>query len=68
MGDYIGITGVEKTYEKELKGKKGKYVFVDVHNRIMGSYQEGKFDAPAELWVNDITLSLDAISRNTGKN
>ncbi len=60
MGDYIGITGVEKTYEEELSGEKGVSRFlVDVHNRVMGSYQDGRFDAPAVVG-NDITLSLDA--------
>ncbi len=60
MGDYIGITGVEKTYEEELRGEKGVSRFlVDVHNRIMGSYQDGRFDLPATVG-NDITLSLDA--------
>jgi penicillin-binding protein 2 len=48
MGDYIGITGVENTYEEELRGEKGNHVFlVDVHNRIMGSYQDGRFNSPA---------------------
>ncbi len=60
MGDYIGVTGVEKTYENELRGKKGVNIFlVDVHNRIMGSYQDSKFDVPAVVG-NDITLTIDA--------
>ncbi|TVR71642.1 MAG: penicillin-binding protein 2 [Marinilabiliales bacterium] len=60
MGDYIGITGVEKTYEEVLRGQKGVNVFlVDVHNRVMGSYQEGRFNVPAVVG-NDLTLSLDA--------
>lgn len=55
MGDYIGISGIEKAYEKELRGVKGKkMVLVDVHNREHGSYRNGEFDVPAvpgsNLW------------------
>lgn len=36
-GDYVGISGLEKSYEKYLRGKKGvKRYLVDVHNRIKG--------------------------------
>ncbi len=67
MGDYIGITGIEATYEEELKGEKGKNVFlVDVHNRIMGSYQEGRYNTPAVVG-NDITLSIDAVIQEYGE-
>lgn len=67
MGDYIGITGVEKTYEEQLRGEKGVNLFlVDVHNRIMGTYQEGRFDAPAVVG-NDITLSIDGVIQEYGE-
>jgi len=43
MGDYIGISGIERTYETELRGNKGVNVYlVDVYNRIKGSYSDGK--------------------------
>ena len=42
LGDYIGISGIEKAYEQELRGTKGKrVVLVDVHNRERGSYKNG---------------------------
>jgi penicillin-binding protein 2 len=45
LGDYIGISGIEKAYEQELRGTKGKRkVLVDVHNREMGSYKDGAED------------------------
>ena len=55
MGDYIGISGIEKAYEEELRGVKGKkMVLVDVHNREHGSYRNGEFDIAAvpgsNLW------------------
>ena len=59
-GDYIGISGMEKSYEKEFRGKKGVKIFtVDVHNRIKGSYKDGKYDALA-ISGSNITTTLDA--------
>ncbi|MCX7697326.1 MAG: penicillin-binding protein 2 [Bacteroidales bacterium] len=44
-GEYIGISGLEEYYEKELRGVKGLRVMeVDVHNRIKGSYRNGELD------------------------
>jgi len=60
MGDYIGMNGLEKSYESILRGKKGiKIKLVDVHNREMGSYQDGKYDSAAVSGKN-ITVSIDA--------
>jgi penicillin-binding protein 2 len=60
MGDYIGMNGLEKSYEPLLRGKKGvKIKLVDVHNREMGSYQDGKYDSSAVPGMN-ITISIDA--------
>lgn len=48
IGDYIGISGIEKSYEKELRGRKGmKIMMVDVHNREKGSFEDGKYDTTA---------------------
>lgn len=48
MGDYIGKSGIEKAYESVLRGQKGKrVVLVDVHNREMGSYDNGAEDEVA---------------------
>jgi penicillin-binding protein 2 len=45
-GDYIGKRGLEKEYESELRGKRGNKIFlVDVHNRVQGSYADGKYDS-----------------------
>ena len=58
--DYVGQSGIEKVYERELRGKKGlKVVLVDVHNREKGSYLDGALDSlPAP--GKDIYLGLDA--------
>jgi penicillin-binding protein 2 len=59
-GDYIGVTGLEKAYENELRGIKGvNNTMVDVHNRIKGKYNAGKSDTTAVLGQNLLT-GLDA--------
>ena len=47
-GDYIGMSGLEKSYEEILRGEKGsKITLVDVHNREKGSFQNGMYDTLA---------------------
>ncbi|MCF8369370.1 MAG: penicillin-binding protein 2 [Bacteroidales bacterium] len=59
-GDYIGKSGLERFYEKELRGKKGvEIVMVDVHNREQGSYRSGRYDTISEQGKN-LYLSIDA--------
>ena len=59
-GDYIGMSGLEKSYEKELRGVKGsKITLVDVHNREKGSFQNGKYDQAAIAGKN-LYSTIDA--------
>lgn len=59
-GDYVGISGIEKAYEKELRGIKGsRFFLVDVHNRLKGSYEDGSLDTSA-VKGNDIVTTIDA--------
>ena len=59
LGDYIGVSGVEKAYEEYLKGQKGKAVFLkDVHNQTIESYEEGRLDESVEVGKN-LTATLD---------
>ena len=59
VGDYSGRGGIERTYEKELRGKKGVEVYMrDSRGRIQGSYQNGLLDRPAEAGT-DLYLSID---------
>ncbi|MBL7932986.1 MAG: penicillin-binding protein 2 [Bacteroidia bacterium] len=47
-GDYIGITGIEKSYEESLRGKKGTQITItNVHNKTIGRYMDGKYDTAA---------------------
>lgn len=58
-GDYSGRDGIERTYEKELRGEKGvKILMRDSRGRIQGPYQEGKLDKDA-VTGNDLHLGLD---------
>ena len=59
-GDYIGISGIEKSYEEILRGKKGMKIRVfDVLNRDKGSFREGKYDT-ASVAGTDLHSSMDA--------
>lgn len=59
-GDYTGDLGVEKSYEKVLRGVKGEEILLrDAHGRIKGKYEDGKYDIPP-ISGSNITLSLDA--------
>ncbi len=58
-GDYIGKLGVERSYEKQLRGEKGVQIMLrDAHGRIQGRYQDGKYDHKAKPG-KDLTLSID---------
>lgn len=59
LGDYIGKLGVEKSYEKQLRGEKGVQILLrDAHGRIQGKYQNGKYDKKP-VPGKDLTLSID---------
>src|SRR5690606_4730132 len=59
QGDYIGKSGIEKSYEDLLRGQRGvKNIMVDVHNREQGSFFEGKYDTTA-VYGDKLISSLD---------
>ncbi len=58
-GDYIGKQGIERSYEKHLRGEKGVEVLLrDAHGRIQGHYMDGKLDRPSVPGKN-LTLGMD---------
>ena len=58
-GDYIGKLGVEKYYEKQLRGEKGVQIILrDARGRLQGSYQDGAYDR-RPVAGKDLTLSID---------
>jgi penicillin-binding protein 2 len=59
-GDYIGKLGVERSYEKQLRGEKGIQILLrDAHGRVQGRYQDGRFDRRPVAGKN-LTLGIDA--------
>ena len=72
-GDYSGRDGLERTYEKQLRGEKGVCVLMrDVRGRIQGSYQDGELDVTAKAGTDlhttlDIQLQLLAEELLAGK-
>ncbi|MBN2524223.1 MAG: penicillin-binding protein 2 [Bacteroidales bacterium] len=67
LGDYIGVSGIEFSYEEILKGEKGrKYKLIDVHGREQGSYKDGRYDTDAKPGKN-ITVTIDADLQEYGE-
>ena len=67
LGDLIGKQGVEKSYEKELRGEKGvKYIQKDIYNRDIGSYKNGQFDT-LPIPGKNITITIDATLQEYGE-
>ncbi len=67
LGDYIGINGIEKSYEKLLRGEKGVNIYlVDVYHRRKGPYQNGRFDTMA-VAGSDLTTCFDSDLQEYGE-
>jgi penicillin-binding protein 2 len=60
-GEMIGRQGLEKSYEKILRGKKGvKYFQKDKFNRIISKYKNGIYDSLMIPAKNiDVTLDIE---------
>ena len=58
-GDYTGDLGVEKSYEKHLRGIKGEEILIrDARGKIQGRYENGAHDKKAVSGRN-LTLGID---------
>lgn len=58
-GDYAGKSGIELSYEKYLRGKKGVEILLrDAKGRIQGRYEDGIHDE-APISGNNLKLSID---------
>jgi penicillin-binding protein 2 len=67
QGDYIGISGIEKAYENNLRGIKGlKIRMVDVFNRDVGSFENGRYDTAAVMG-GDLYTGIDADLQEYGE-
>ncbi|NWF88931.1 MAG: penicillin-binding protein 2 [Ignavibacteriaceae bacterium] len=59
-GDYVGHNGLEKEYEKLIRGIKGyNYILVDSKRKEIGKYKDGLNDITS-IKGHDLVLSIDA--------
>ena len=66
-GDYAGMTGIEATCEKYLKGEKGYKIYLrDSRNRIESSYRDGEMDKEA-IPGKGIVTTIDAELQHYGQ-
>ena len=58
-GDFIGKQGIERAYEKQLRGEKGVEILLrDARGRIQGRYMDGALDKTPVAGKN-LTLGID---------
>ena len=58
-GDYSGRDGLERTYERQLRGEKGMEVLMrDSRGRMQGKYHDGELDKDAKAGT-DLYTTLD---------
>ncbi len=66
-GDYVGASGLEKSYENLLKGEKGYSILLrDVHNRIQSNFADGAYDKAA-VPGQDIVSTIDGYLQQYGE-
>lgn len=66
-GSNVGRAGLERYYEKELRGYKGvKYVVTSALNNAIESYASGKYDTTA-VQAEPLTLGLDMLIQAYGE-
>jgi penicillin-binding protein 2 len=59
-GDYMGRTGLERAYETELRGEKGRKLnVVDVRGVVKGPYMDGQMDIKPAAGL-PLTTTIDA--------
>lgn len=72
-GDYVGITGLEQQYEKQMRGRRGvSHKIVNVNGIQKGSYLDGAYDTASVPGMNlhttiDIELQAYAEKLLAGK-
>ncbi|MFZ1289142.1 MAG: penicillin-binding protein 2 [Melioribacteraceae bacterium] len=59
LGDFIGISGIERSYENLLRGSKGyEFILVDSRRKTIGRYLEGSNDIQP-IKGKDLILTID---------
>lgn len=66
-GDYIGKSGIEKSYEEYLRGTKGvKHILYNAKNVAQGSYDNGKLDS-LSIAGDNIVSTIDSRIQKLGE-
>ena len=66
-GDYVGVTGLERSYEDILGGTNGYTIYLrDVHNRVQSHFAGGAYDKLA-IPGEDITTTIDGYLQQYGE-
>jgi penicillin-binding protein 2 len=72
QGDYIGLSGLEKYYEKELRGVRGvKYIMKNSKGAEKGAYKNGELDIPSvagKTLYSSIDLDLQNLADSLMQN
>ncbi|SFG45091.1 penicillin-binding protein 2 [Algoriphagus hitonicola] len=59
QGDYVGLSGMERYYERQLRGQKGvKYKMVNVRGVDKGPFKDGEYDTASVAGIN-LTSTID---------
>ncbi|MBD1383868.1 penicillin-binding protein 2 [Mucilaginibacter rigui] len=71
-GDYVGISGVEKSYESILRGQRGvRNLIYDSHNTPKGSYANGAYDTAAvagERLISSLDMKIQKLGEKLMQN
>ncbi|RZL34607.1 MAG: penicillin-binding protein 2, partial [Pedobacter sp.] len=66
-GDYIGKTGIEKSYEEYLRGTKGvRHILYNAKNVAQGSYDNGRLDS-LSIAGDNIMSTIDSRIQKLGE-
>jgi len=72
QGDYIGVTGVEKSYETVLRGQRGVINWiVDSKNKRKGHYANGLYDTAAvagQRLTSSLNIGIQKLGERLMKN
>ncbi|MFI5160383.1 MAG: penicillin-binding protein 2 [Sphingobacteriales bacterium] len=71
-GDFIGVTGVERSYESVLRGRRGvQNLMYDSRNRPKGVYAGGAYDTAAvagERLISSLDIRIQKLGEQLMKN
>lgn len=68
LGDFVGVNGLEKKYEKYLRGEKGyRLVVVDARGKPIRNYEEGKKNKKPKKGM-DLLLTIDKPTQQVAEN